>query len=268
MKFSFLKKNLKFIGILLLIVLVIFISVRGADNPVKSAVFTVANPFLKIFRGFSEGFHGFLAFLGSIGRLKNENENLIKKNLELTTQVARLQDAEKENELLRQEINLAPRNKFGLEAAFVVGEDSISSPGSIIIDKGSNQGVAEGMAAIVSNGILVGKVSRVFSNNAEITLITAKDSAVNGEILESGAKGIIKGTYGLGLSMDMISQTEVIKEGDSAISSGLGGGMPRGLFIGKVEAVSQSTDKLFQQAELVSPVDPSSLRIIFIVKKF
>ena len=105
----------------------------------------------------------------------------------------------------------------------MIGQDALGSGSSIFIDKGKNRGIKEDMAVIVSNGILVGKVSEVFPDTAKILLITDQESAVNGEVLESGAKGIVRGTYGLGIMMDMISQAEVVKEGDTAITSGLRG---------------------------------------------
>ena len=200
--------------------------------------------------------------------MKENNENLIKENLDLKAQIARLSDVQKENELLRKEVGLIPKDKYTLESCSIIAEDSLGSSSTILIDKGENRGLSEGMPVIISNGILVGRISGVFADSAQVTLITDRNSAVNGEVSESGAKGIVKGTYGLGIMMDMISQTEVIKEGDTVITSGLGGGMPRGLFIGKVGQASQSEDKLFQQASVVSSTDFSSLRVVFVIKKF
>jgi rod shape-determining protein MreC len=264
----FLRKNIKFVFTIILLIIVIFISFRGADNPVRGTVFFLTSPILKIFHGFSEGFHGLFEFLGSIGNLKDDNENLIKKNLDLNAQIARLSDVGKENEELRKEIGLLPRNKYTLEAAEITAEDSLGASGVVLINAGENRGIHVGMPVIILNGILIGKVSQVFANTSQVMLMTDRDSAINGEVLESGAKGIVKGTYGLGIMMDMISQTEVIKEGDTVITSGLGGGMPRGLFIGKIGQVSQTEDKLFQQASVISSVGFSSLREAFVVKNF
>ncbi len=260
-------KNIKFISIAFLLIVVIFVSVRGADNPVKSGIFWLTSPFLKTFRVFSGGLHGFFQFLGSIGDLKNENEKLVKENLELVSEIAGLKDIKKENDLLRQQISLLSRGDHELEASFIIAEDNLGAASSkLMIDKGRINGIREGMPVVVSGNILVGKVSEVFNDTARISLIVDQDSAVNAEVLESGVKGIVEGNYGLGAMMNMISQTEVIKEGDSVISSGLGGGFPRGIFIGKIGQVGQSGDKLFQQASIISSVDLSSLRVVFVIK--
>lgn len=262
------RKNIKLVSVVIVLVAVVIFSSRGADNPVKGTVLWATSPFLKTFHIFSGGIHGLFQFLGSIGELKDENERLVGENQELVAEIAKLKDIDGENELLRKEIDLVPRNKYDLEASFVVAQDSLGSTGAFLIDKGRNRGIREGMAVIVSKGILVGKVSEVFSDTAKVILVTDQSSAVNGEISGSGVRGIVKGTYGLGIMMDMISQAEIVQEGDTVITSGLGGDVPRGLYIGKIGEVGQSTDKLFQQATVFSSADLTSLRVVFVVKGF
>jgi rod shape-determining protein MreC len=262
------RKNTKFIFTVILLLSVVFLSSRGADNPVKGTTLWLASPFMKTFRIFSGGVQGFFHFLGSIGDLKDENEKLVEENQKLLAEIARFKDTTEENRVLRSEIGLVPKAKYELEASFVIGQDALGSGSSIFIDKGENKGLEEGMAAIVSDGILVGKVSQVFPDTAKVILISDRESAVAGEVLESGAKGIFRGTYGLGTIMDMISQAEVVKEGDTAITSGLRGSMPRGLLVGKIGQVNQSEDKLFQQAIIFPSANFSSLKVVFIVKKF
>lgn len=264
----FSRKNLKFFSIVIALSLVIIISLRGADNPVKGLVLRISSPFLKTFRIFSSGTAGFIDFLGSIGDLKKENENLLKKNQELLAENTRLSDMEHENQVLREELNLAPRKEFDLEAAFVIAQDPQGLGNFVLIDKGADKGIKIGMPAIVSNGILVGRVSEVYPNTTKVTLIADPASAINAEVQDSGAKGIVNGEFGLGLKMNMISQTEEIKEGDTVISSGLGGEMPRGLTIGRIDNVGQSEDKLFQEASVLPAVNYGDLRVVFIVKKF
>lgn len=267
MKFS-LKKNSRLITAISLLIVLIFISARGADNPLKGFLLRIESPFLKTFRIFSGGAEGFFHFLGSIGELKSENEKLLQKNRELLAKNALLKDIESENKLLRQELGLLPRKNYDLEASFVIAQDPQGLGNYLLIDKGDKNGLKAGMPVIISNGILAGKITEVFPTNAKVALISDKNSAVNAEIEDSGAKGIARGVYGLGLMMDMISQSEVVKEGDTVITSGLGGDMPRGLYVGKIKEAGQSADKLFQQASIISPVDFSSLRVVFVVKGF
>ena len=267
MKF-FPRKHIKFISAVAVLIVVIFISTWGAGGPVRGFVLDVSSPFLKTFRIFAGGIEGFFHFLGSIGDLKQENEKLVRESSELLAKNALLKDVEEENKTLRKELELAPRNSYDLEAAFSIAQDPQGFGNYIFIDKGGDNGLREGMPVIVSNGILVGKISEVSPKSARVVLITDQASAINGEIEDSNARGIIKGEYGLGLTMDMISQTEVVNSGDTVITSGLGGELPRGLYIGKISDVHQSGDRLFQQASVISPIDFQSLRVVFVIKKF
>jgi len=263
----FSQKNIKYFSAVIILVIVIFVSLRGADNPAKGFILRLSSPFLKTFRIFSGGISGFFDFLGSIGDLKEENEKLFEENRTVFAENARLKDVEKENQVLRKELELAPRKNHELETAYIIAQDPQGLGNYFIIDKGADKGIKTGMPAIVSRGILVGRVTEVFSDTAKITLIADPESAVNAEVEDTGARGIVKGKYGLGIMMDMISQTEELKEGDTVISSGLGGEMPRGLLIGRIGKINQSDDKLFQQASILPSVDFSNLRILFIVKK-
>ena len=253
---------------IILLIIIIFISVRGADNPLKGFLLRMESPFLKTSRIFSGGTEDFFHFLGSIGELKSENEKLLQENGGLLAKNALLKDTESENKLLRQELSLLPRKNYDLEGSFVITQDPQGLGNYLLIDKGKNNDLKAGMPIIISNGILAGKITDVYPTSAKVALISGKNSAVNAEIEDSGAKGIVRGAYGLGLVMDMISQSEVVKEGDTVITSGLGGDMPRGLYVGKIKEAGQSADKLFQQASLTSPVDFSSLRVVFAVKGF
>ncbi|MCX6763090.1 MAG: rod shape-determining protein MreC [Candidatus Moranbacteria bacterium] len=264
----FSRKNIKFLSIVFILLILIFVSFRGADNPLKGFVLSVSSPFLKTFRIFSGGMSDFFNFLGTIGDLKDENGKMIQKNQELLAENARLKDIEKENGILREEFGLAPKNKFDLEASFVVAQDPQGLGNYIIVDKGSNKGIKTGMPAVISDGILIGRVTDVYSNTAKITLITDPASAINAEVQDSSSKGIVNGEYGLGIKMNMISQAQEIKEGDLVVTSGLGGEMPRGLVIGKISRINQSKDKLFQEASVLPEANFSDLRIIFVVKKF
>jgi rod shape-determining protein MreC len=264
----FSRKNIKFLSIVFILLILIFVSLRGADNSFKGFVLGASSPFLKTFRIFSGGTADFFIFLGTIGDLKNENEKLIQENQGLLAENARIKDIEKENGVLRKEFRLAPKNKFDLEASFVIAQDPQGLGNYIIVDKGNDKGIRTGMPAVVSEGILIGRVTDVYSNTAKVTLITDPASAINAEAQNSGAKGIVNGEYGLGIKMNMISQAQEIKEGDAVVTSGLGGEMPRGLVIGKISRIDQSKDRLFQEASVFPEANFSDLRIVFMVKKF
>jgi len=66
--------------------------------------------------------------------------------------------------------------------------------------------------------------------------------------------------------MDLIPQASEVKEGQTVITSGLGGIYPRGLLIGYVQKTEITVDQLFQKASLNLPIDFKNLRMVWIIK--
>lgn len=259
-------KLTKLITITIICVSLIFFSSKNFFAPVHSLFLRLAYPFQKSFYTASSSIRETFEFLGGIGSLKNENKNLVQENAKLISQVAKLQDQKNENDYLRRQFELVPRDKYNLEAAMVIGRDP-QGPGSwILIGKGNGDGIKKDMPVIVSDGILLGKVSEVYEKSSKIILLTDSASSVNVTDLETGAVGILKGEYGLGMSMDMVEQTDILNEGDTIITSGLGGSLPRGFLTGKVRQVNRSADKLFQQASVIPQIKYSKLSVVFVVR--
>lgn len=257
----------KFIAVAVICLLLIFLNPKGLFNPVRNILLEVAYPFQKTFYLFGRTISGTAEFFGSIGDIKNENKKLLKENNILSAQVALLNDEKKENTILRDQLNLIPRQKYNLEATFVTGQDPQRLDSWLMIDKGTSNGLEVGMPVIIYEGILIGKIDEVTTHTAKVSLLSDSTSAVNVLDLETGAKGVLRGEYGLGVVMDMVSQQETINIGDTVITSGLGNNVPRGLLIGKIQEVRSSGDKLFQQAIIAPRVKYSKMEVVFVIKK-
>ncbi|KKQ60875.1 MAG: rod shape-determining protein MreC, rod shape-determining protein MreC [Parcubacteria group bacterium GW2011_GWC1_38_22] len=238
----------------------------GFFNPARNVFTTMLAPFQKVFYSFAVGIEQTGDFLGSIGQLKHENEELMKNNQQLLTEKALLRDVDNENAILREQLDLLPRGSYELTGAFVVSQDPNGMGNWLEIDKGSSDGIEKGDSVIVSKGILIGRVQEVNVKTSKVVLLTNPASTVNVTSLKNGTKGVVKGEYGLGIIFDMILQTDAINIGDEVITSGIGGGIPRGLYVGTVQEIHPSSDHLFQQAVVISPVQASKLRILFVIK--
>ena len=65
--------------------------------------------------------------------------------------------------------------------------------------------------------------------------------------------------------MDKIAQSDSIHPGDMVITSGLGGELPKGLVIGRVESVSTRDNAVFQTAQIASDLHFNKLELVFVV---
>lgn len=263
----FTSNTVKFLAVAFVSLALVFLNPRGFFNPLRGILIEIAYPFQKVFYAGSRSISGAFKVLGSIGDLKSENEKLLRENNILSFLVAELDSEKKENIMLRDQLNLSPRKKFDLIASFVIGQDPQRLGSWIMIDKGEAEGIKPGMPVIAYEGIIVGKIEETYHNSSKVTLLTDSESAVNASDMETGARGILKGEYGLGIILDMVTQTEVLNIGDTIMTSGLGGDLPKGLLIGKIREIKTTSDKLFQQAVISPRIKYTNLESVFVIKK-
>lgn len=238
---------------------------KSVTAPVRTVVATVTFPIEKVFSVLAFEVRDFFGFFGSIGELKGENERLEKERVRLLAENAKFTDIMKENEELRRELELLPRENYRLKGVEVIGRDVSGLGNWLTVDQGSLQDVRVGMSVIAEGGVLVGEVAETFPGSARVRLLSNPESLVNGIAVDTEAKGIVKGEHGLGLLFDMVLQADTLKSGDQVVTSGLGGRMPQGLLIGTIQETGFSDDRLFQRAVVVSPIKSDRLRYVFII---
>jgi rod shape-determining protein MreC len=137
---------------------------------------------------------------------------------------------------------------------------------TIIIDRGSADGLTNGHPVIVGNGLLIGKLVRVDEHTSVVRLLSDYQSRVAATVVNrEKSLGLVEGGYGLTVKLDLIPQNEVIRPGDVIITSGLEAYIPRGLVIGTVEVVEKKTQEPFQQAIIKTAADLHSITLVSIL---
>lgn len=121
----------------------------------------------------------------------------------------------------------------------------------VVVDVGKNDGVEIGAPVIVGEGIIVGQVLSVTPDASRILLTTDNRSSFAGVVADNpSAEGVVSGNRGLSLRMDLIPQTEDIRQHQIIVSSGTDANVPRGLILGEVVRVVKRQGALFQSASL------------------
>ena len=201
---------------------------------------------------------------------------------------SRVDQLERENEELREtqgELQLlgalfdyaseSPENQRIL--ANVIGRDPSPLFQSIIIDKGTDDGIQVGMPVDSERG-LVGQVFRTTSDSAMVMLVVDRSSSIPSRLSASRATGLVHGGgRGNAMSMDWIPLEAEVTVGDVVLTSGLigqfdqgllVGRFPRGLVIGRVSNVIRSDAEILQTATVQSAVDFYDLELVFVVTEF
>lgn len=248
-----------------IIVLLIILHVFKILSPIENVFIRIFSPIQKYVYLSGNRFSGSIKFFTSIKDLRKENKELNEKVNKLTFENSKLIRLEKENKDLISQLGLLKKEEFNLVAANVIGQDPNNLIQFINIDKGSSDGIKNNQPVIIANNFLIGRVSEVQSHSAKVILITDARSKVNAQIQGADANGIVKGEHNLGLMMEMIPQDKIIQRGDKVVTSGVGGDMPVGLYIGEVEEVKTTDNELFQTARIKTQADFKSLKIIFVI---
>jgi len=267
MKDIFRNKIVQFLLILLSIIIIfsfVFPSTNIAKS-LKNGFIFLTNPISNFFRTNSLESWGNISSIFRISEIKNQNDNLKSENIILKSENAKLEEMKNENKILRDQLDLKKdKSSFNLIASDVVGVGVDDFNEIIVINKGRRDGVSKN-SAVITEQFLIGRVINVYPTSAQVQLITSVDSIVNGLIQESRAKGIVKGEIGYGLKMESITKKADVKEGQTVVTSGLGGGFPKGLIIGFIDEVLSSQGDIFSFASLVNPINFNSLEIVFVI---
>lgn len=208
----------------------------------------------------------FLSSFLLIKRLSYENDLLNQKIDELAFENAKLKIAKGENLALRKALSFVEQSEFVLTPVSVKSADPTGFTQTVVIDRGNNSQLTAGMAVISAPGLLVGKISKVYDRNSEVTLITDPAVTINAEVADSAALGLVVGEHGLSLKFDLVTHNEVIKPGDQILTSGLANDFPKGLLVGEITSISSSASDLFQKAFVTPAANLRNLKFLFVVK--
>ncbi len=265
-KYNFSKGPISFFVVLAVILLLIFFNFKGWLGLPKDIVYWGFQPFLKSFKWIGEQADGGLKAFLTIKDLALENSKLKEENAKLWQENSAGKEAARENELLRQRLDLGPIKNYKLVIVKIVGYNTENNQ-YFLIDKGQADGVAENSIAITANNFLVGKVVEVGRNWARVLLACDPSSMVNVLTQETRISGIIKGAHGLGMTMQMIPIDKEIKPGETILTLGRDDIFPDGLIVGKIGEVIQKESDIFQQATVLPAADFRSLEDIFVLIK-
>jgi len=171
--------------------------------------------------------------------LKQENDKLKSRDLAIASDLLTLEALRAENAQLRRLLEArerVPRSSTLAEILYQ-GRDPFSR--KVIIDKGSQRGVAAGQAVIDDVGV-VGQVTRVYPFLAEVTLVTDKEQRTPVEVVRNGLRAVIYGGGDKGtLELSYTAANTDVQVDDLLVTSGLDGTYPPGLPVAKVTKVER-----------------------------
>jgi len=265
---GFLKRRTIFIVLVLLFIAIQLFSLdldeKNSQTPAAKFVLTLAYYPQKLVSSVAKGMTGVWNDYIRLVNLNEENVRLKDEISRLRREKFELSEAGVQNTRLRKLLEFREESSYPAVSANVIGASpSILRSQVIIVDKGTRDGIIEGMPVASFDGI-VGRILLAGDRSSEVLLITDPVSAVDAYIHRTRARGIVKGT-GAGCEMDYIEKKSDVSEGDKVISSGKDGFFPKGVVIGTVTGISSKGS--FINAEVSPHVHLNSLEEVLIIQK-
>jgi rod shape-determining protein MreC len=246
------------------------VTARALD-PVRSAI-----------AGVGSGISGVFTTIGEIDRLRSENERLRSQLAGAEARLAELREAAAENGELRGLLGLTTSLEMDLLPVRLLGRDPSNFTWEVGIDAGTDDGIRIGMpvvAAADGAGALAGSVVATGSESATVRLVVDARASVVAIDQQTRALGLVRGQLGGQLIMVQVRAADQIAVGDTVVSAGLtlageGGSpiarspYPRGLLIGRIQALELDPDALTQTAFLRPAVDFGAVERLLVVLDF
>jgi rod shape-determining protein MreC len=269
------------ITLIIVIVVVTIISITAAKraNDGKSNLFQaiINDSVAFVDKVVSTPGHFIKNSVSSIDNLFNtysENERLKEKLDDYDAVAQKNKNNEKEISALKEELSLNQTlTSYEKVTANVVTRSPDSWQDTLIVDKGSSDGVEVNMAVMSNNG-LIGRVIEVNLSSSKIELLTSGNENSNHFPVKVSSKE--GDAYGLLRTFDEKTQTLIvtqltgntkIKEGDVVQTSGLGGNSPADLQIGTVVKVEPDSFGLDRQVFVKPYAEMYDISVVTIIKR-
>lgn len=230
--------------------------IRDLFAPVQSAADRAFAPVGDFFGG-----------LTRYGDVKAENERLRRELEEVRSQTLRQAGSEREREKLLALHELEFASNVPGVAARVVATSPSNFQLTVTLDKGRDDGVAQGMP-VVSGAGLVGRVVDVSGSRATVLLITDPSSNVGVRLQSSGDVGVAKGSGPRDpLTVDLVGVETEVAEGEAVVTSGLQeSAFPPAVPVGRVRSTSAPPGALQQEIAVDPVVDLRRLEYVKVLR--
>ena len=268
------RRGIVFLVLLIVTVMLMAFSSNPTVRELQSGVGFAFRPIQDSLDGAARGVSSVVAAIAEIDRLRVDNAALRAENERLAAENARLAEIRRENESLTALLQLRAGFDYKSTAATVIARESSEFRRLVMLDKGSDAGIAVGDVAVAAGGALAGRVVEVGPSSAKVVLLTDSASTVVGQLTTNAATGEVVGQLGGVLIMRQIDSGETVTVGDEVVTAGieLGGGVrspyPKGLLVGQVVDVRRDANAVVQTAYLQPAAQLDKLEYLLVITDY
>ena len=197
----------------------------------------------------------FVRYASTASDIVGQRVTLERKEIENSDSLLQVEQLRIENESLRSLFDLRKSIKHKTVAAQISHETRDAFSNRIVIDRGSQHGLAPGHPVINAQGV-VGQVVRVSPITAEVSLVTDPSLMIPVALPRSGLRSLASGTGdGQQVELKYLNINAEVEVGDVLVTSGLDGLYPSGLPVAKINRVERAGSGQFPRITS-TPVAP------------
>jgi rod shape-determining protein MreC len=250
----------------------------GSLHGIQSGGAAVLRPFEVGAQRVASPFRDAYGWFAGLVHAKSENARLRSELDRLSSQVIQFQTATQENADLKRQLHYIQSTAFpsgyNPVTAAIISRPPDEFQQQVGIAAGSLNGIRVNDPVVTADG-LVGKVTHVAHDQAEVTLLTDPQLNVSALDLQTKATGMVRRGQGRGtLILDRVQKSMSVHRGEWIVTQGWKLGnltslYPRGIPIGVVTGASQNDVDLYWQIQVRPLVDFGSLNgsVIVLIPK-
>lgn len=259
------------LGVILAILFAVSTAVFGTTWPEK-AVQSILTPIRGGVNAITKQVERYYNYVFEYESLKAENEYLKSRLAAMDEDVRNADALERENERLKEALNLAEEHiDYELCAAYIVSWESSNWTSSFTINKGTGAGLSEDMIAVTQFGQVVGIITDIGSNWARITTVLDSSMEISASISSSGYTGVVQGAYTTGASgklrLSYLPSDAILRNNDQVVTTG-STVYPKDLILGYIEDAGFDETGVSKYATLTPAAEFDALEQIFIITKY
>ncbi|MCF7786095.1 MAG: rod shape-determining protein MreC [Prosthecobacter sp.] len=263
-------KKLNILALLIFVagLVAVFTFDTATTRQIQSRVMSLLSPFIHSSGAMDHAAESALAPQVNPVELKRENDEQRVQLERLRIIQQKYNQIIEENAKLRQLIEFKQSAPFKMTAAKVIRRSSSTWWNSLIIDKGSLDGIGTDSPVITSVG-LVGKTSILAPHMTKVILLTDEMCRVSAKIEGTLEQGILGGERAAlevrpELHLRFLHRNSNINAGAGVYSSGEGGVFPENLLLGRVKRFENR--EISGEAVIEPAVDFSTLDYVFVIE--
>lgn len=267
------RNKLTRIALSFLAILILLFSItvyKDNKSLVESGAGAALTPVQKVMYSVNKRVENFIDFYLRYDQVKNENEDLLKKNLELEAKIRDYEKIKQENITLNDMFEFKERrNEYDYIGANIINQIGEGIITSYTIDKGTESNIEPGMVIMIPDGI-VGQVVKTAKKWSIVETISSENISIHVKSVENNSNaGIFKGynsrnNDNKGLISFLPIESD-LKKDDTIVTSGLGRFYPPDIYIGKVISVNEDKGNLMKRAVVQTTQTINKVTKVFII---